>query len=302
LAIGLSFWLSPNTLQGIQNEIFAVFLLMTTFTNLDQQIIPQFTSYRIIYETREGPSRMYSWLVFLLANILVEIPWQTLMSALLFACWYYPIGMYRNGIQTDDVGERSALVFLFIWAFMLFTLSLSYLVVAGMNSGPTAVNIAQLLYSLSLIFCGVLAKPSTLPRFWIFMYRVTPLTYLVGGLLSTTLGAVPVRCSSTEMVSVLLPAGSVNRSVTSACAEYLQPYISSYGGSVVQYNSTTCLFCSITDTKLVLDSLEIHYSDRWWQLGVTFGYIFINFVATFVIYWYFRVHIKAKRQRDEGAI
>lgn len=75
------------------------------------------------------------------------------MSIVLFVCWYYPIGMYRNGSPVD-AAERGSLVFLTIWSFMMFVMTSSFAVVAGMESGPTAVNIAQLFYSLSLIFCG----------------------------------------------------------------------------------------------------------------------------------------------------
>ncbi|KAL8826678.1 MAG: hypothetical protein Q9191_003653 [Dirinaria sp. TL-2023a] len=151
--IGSSFWMSPNTIQGIQNQVFAVFLLMTTFTNLDQQIIPQITAMRRIYEIRERPSRTFSWPVFILSHILVEIPWQTLMSVMLFVCWYYPIGMHKD-LPIATASARSALVFLAIWSFMLFTSSLSLVVAVAIESAQTAVNIAQLLYSLSLIFCG----------------------------------------------------------------------------------------------------------------------------------------------------
>ena len=141
--------MSPSTVQGLQNQVFSIFLLMTTFTNLDQQIIPQFIQLRAIYEIRERPSRVYSWPVFMLSNILVELPWQTLMSVLLFVSWYFPIGTYRHAD-----GAEAVLVFLSIWSFMLFTSTLSQMVAASMESGQTAVNIAQLLYSLSLIFCG----------------------------------------------------------------------------------------------------------------------------------------------------
>ena len=75
------------------------------------------------------------------------------MSVLLFVCWYFPIGMYRNA-TADSAYERAALAFLGIWSFMLFTSTLSHMVATGIESGQTAVNIAQLLYSLSLIFCG----------------------------------------------------------------------------------------------------------------------------------------------------
>lgn len=146
--------MSPNSIQGVQNQVFAVFLLLTTFPYLDQQIISQFTAYREIYELREAPSRTYSWLVFMLSNILVEIPWQSFMSVFLFAGWYYPIGMYKNGNHTQNITELSGLVFLLIWSFMLFVLTIAYMVAASIESTLTAINITQLLYSLSLIFCG----------------------------------------------------------------------------------------------------------------------------------------------------
>ena len=43
------------------------------------------------------------------------------MAVIIFFCWYYPIGMYRNAIPAHQVHERGGLMFLFILAFMLFT-------------------------------------------------------------------------------------------------------------------------------------------------------------------------------------
>ena len=88
------------------------------------------------------------------SNIIVELPWQTLNAVLIFFCWYYPIAMYRNAIPDHQVHERGALMFLFILAFLLFTSTFAHLVVAGIESAETAGNIAQLLFSLTLIFCG----------------------------------------------------------------------------------------------------------------------------------------------------
>ncbi len=296
LVIGISFWQSPSSLQGVQNEIFAVFLLMTIFTNLDQQIIPQFAAYRSVYEIREGPSRMYSWTVFLLANYIVEMVWETFMAVILFVCWYYPIGMQRNGRPTHDVHERAGIVFLFVWSFMQFTLSLSYLVAAGIKSSATAVNIAQLLYSLSLIFCGVLAKPSVLPHFWKFMYRATPLTYYTSGLISATLGEVPVYCSAAEQIPILLPTTNSTTAVMQACENYLQEFISEHGGTLLPSSSDgMCLYCPVTSTKAVLETLEIH-GGRWWRLGVTLGYVLFNVVGTFLLYWITSVKVYSKRK------
>lgn len=88
------------------------------------------------------------------ANIVVELPWNTLAAVILFFCWYYPIGMYRNAIPEHQVHERGALMFLFLLAFLLFTSTFTHMVVAGIEMAETAGNIAQLLFSLTLIFCG----------------------------------------------------------------------------------------------------------------------------------------------------
>jgi ABC-type multidrug transport system permease subunit len=42
-------------------------------------------------QVRERPSKVYSWPAFILANILVEIPYQVLLSILVYVCYYYPV-------------------------------------------------------------------------------------------------------------------------------------------------------------------------------------------------------------------
>ena len=170
---------------GLQNQLFSIFMLMTIFGNLLQQTLPHFVTQRALYEVRERPSKTFSWKVFMLSNIIVELPWNSLMAIIIFFCFYYPIGMYKNAIPAHQVHERGALMFLLVWAFLLFASTFTHMVVAAIETAETAGNIAQLLFSLTLIFCGVLAGPSVLPGFWIFMYRVSPFTYLVDGMLST---------------------------------------------------------------------------------------------------------------------
>ena len=124
------------------------------FGNLVQQIMPHFVTQRALYEARERPSKTYGWKVFMTANIVVEMPWNTLMAAILFFCFYYPVGMYHNAEAAHQVHERGGLMFLLLWAFLLFTSTFTHMVVAGIDTAETAGNIAQLLFSLTLIFCG----------------------------------------------------------------------------------------------------------------------------------------------------
>lgn len=42
--------------------------------------MPNFVKQRDAYEVRERPSRTYSWLIFMVSNIIVEIPWNALMG------------------------------------------------------------------------------------------------------------------------------------------------------------------------------------------------------------------------------
>lgn len=71
---------------------------------------------------------------------------------------YYPIGFYRN-TTPSDLHERGALFFLYIQSFMLFASTFTHMTIAGMESVETAGNMANLVFSLSLVFCGVLAPP-----------------------------------------------------------------------------------------------------------------------------------------------
>lgn len=154
LFIGFSFWDSAISLQGLQNQLFSIFMMMTIFGNLTQQIMPHFVTQRSLFEVRERPAKTYSWTVFMLSNIIVELPWNTLMAIIIFFCWYYPIGMYRNAIPANQLHERGGLMFLLVWAFLIFTSTFTDMVVAGIETAETAGNIAQLLFSLTLIFCG----------------------------------------------------------------------------------------------------------------------------------------------------
>lgn len=76
------------------------------------------------------------------------------MAVFSFVSWYYPIGLYRNAQPTDAVTERGGLMFLFIWTFYLFTSTFSHMLIAAVELAEVGGMYANLLFSLSLIFCG----------------------------------------------------------------------------------------------------------------------------------------------------
>ena len=295
LFIGFSFWDSPLSIQGLQNQLFAIFMLMTIFGNIVQQTMPHFVTARALYEVRERQSKTYSWQVFMLSNIIVELPWNTLMAIMIFFCFYYPVGMYRNAIPMHQVHERGALMFLFVWVFLLFTSTFTDFIVAGIEMAETAGNIAQLLFSLTLIFCGVLAGPNALPGFWVFMYRVSPFTYLISGMLSVGLANTSVKCSSIELVSFDPSSGQT-------CGQYMADYISAAGGYVANPDATAdCRFCSASSTNVYLAQLSSQYSTRWRNFGIMWAFIIFNIGAALFLYWLARVPRKQKVREEAPA-
>lgn len=281
----------------MQNQLFAIFMLFTIFGNLVQQILPHFVTQRSLYEVRERPSKTYSWKVFILSNIIVELPWNTLMAVIIFVTWYYPIGLYRNAEMTNAVNERSGLMFAFIWMFLMFTSTFADFIIAGIDTAENAGNIANLMFSLCLIFCGVLASPTALPGFWIFMYRVSPFTYLVSGMMSTGLANTEVVCDSIEYLHFNPPSAKT-------CGEYLGPYMSAAGGYLNNPEAMTdCEFCSIKDTNVFLAGVNSYYSDVWRNWGLMWVYLAFNIAGAIGMYWLVRVPKGASQGEDneEGA-
>ncbi|KAH7235656.1 ABC-2 type transporter-domain-containing protein [Fusarium tricinctum] len=283
LFIGFVFFNAPNSIQGLQNQMFAIFNLLTVFGQLVQQSMPQFVIQRSLYEVRERPSKVYSWKIFMLAQIIVELPWNSLMAVIMYFAWYYPVGLYNNASDAGQTTERGALMFLLLLAFLIFTATFSTMIIAGFETPEGGANVANLLFMLCLIFCGVLATKESLPRFWIFMYYVSPFTYIVGGMLATGVANTDVICAANELVPLEPPNGST-------CVEYMGDYIKAVGGYFVDPDATeNCQFCTIEKTNTYLAGVNIDYADRWRNFGVLWIYIAFNIVAALFIYWLARM-------------
>ncbi|KAI1469035.1 ABC transporter ABCl1 [Daldinia caldariorum] len=267
LFIGFVFFRAPNTIQGLQNQMFAIFQIFTIFGQLVQQTMPHFVVQRSLYEVRERPSKVYGWKVFMLSQIVVELPWNTLMAVFMFFCWYYPVGLHHNAAAAGQTTERGALMFLLLWAFLLFTSTFTDMIIAGFETAEGGSNIANLMFMLCLIFCGALASPDTFPRFWIFMYRVSPFTYLISAMLSTAVANTNVNCAENEFVHFDPPSGQT-------CLEYLQPYANATFGYIqegTENRTSDCSYCTVSNTNAYLAGSKVYYgpmAQLWYPMGI----------------------------------
>ncbi|KAH7137782.1 ABC-2 type transporter-domain-containing protein [Dactylonectria macrodidyma] len=296
LFVGFSFFKAPNSIQGLQNQQFSIFSMLIIFSQLAQQTMPHFVTQRSLYEARERPSKIYSWKIFMLSQIIAELPWNSLMSVFMYLCWYYPVGLYRNAEPMDQVHERGALVFLYLLVFLLHASTFTDLIIAGFEAAEVAMNVFNLFFTLSLVFCGILASPDVFPRFWIFLYRASPFTYFVSGLLSSAVANTNVVCADNELLSFDPPAGQT-------CGEYMAAYINTAGGYLQDLNATVnCQFCSIDDTNVYLAGVRAPYSERWRNLGILLAYIVANVFGALAIYWLARMPKKGglfgKKKKD----
>ncbi|KAI2467417.1 ABC drug exporter AbcA [Annulohypoxylon bovei var. microspora] len=286
LVNGISFYKSPLDFQGVVNLLFSVFLITQLFSCVDQLVIPHFINGRALFEARERNSKSYAWVVFVAANVLVELLWQTIIAVPIFAAWYYPTGLALNGNSAFGTAERGAMSFLLIWLFNLWSSTISHAFAAAFDHPDMAMHLATLFYWLALVFCGILASPTQLPGFWIFMYRVSPLTYFLEGLAVAGLADARITCSSVELLHLPLPPGAG----ASTCGEYLAPFARDAGGQVLNpLASADCLYCPYADVNSILASFGMNTANGWRDVGLMVVYVFFNVLMTFVIYWLARV-------------
>ena len=142
---------------------------------------------------------------------------------------------------------------------------------------------SNFMFILVFFFCGVLASPSTMPHFWIFLYRVSPFAYFVSAILSTGLANVEVHCASNEWTIIQSPVGQT-------CGTYMEDYISRLGGYLLDSNTTDeCRYCKMKDTNVFLSSIQSEYSTRWRNFGILWAFVVFNIVAALVSYYLVRM-------------
>ena len=103
----------------------------------------------------------------MIANIVVEVPYQVVAGILSFACYYYAV----NGVQSS---LRQGLVLLYTVALFIYASTFAHMTIAALPNAQTASAIVTMLMIMMTLFNGVLQSPDALPGFWIFMYRVSP--------------------------------------------------------------------------------------------------------------------------------
>lgn len=280
---GFTFFKATNSIQGLQNQMFSVFMFTALFCILVEQMLPHYIAQRDLYEARERPSRTFSWLAFITAQITVEIPWMVLGGTIAFLCFYFPVDFAHNGTATNDVHARGIVLWMFVIQFYVWTSTLGQACIAGIEIDQNGANLATLLFSLAMLFCGVLVSKDKLPGFWIFMYRVSPFTYWVAGFLRAAVGNAAVTCAQDELLGF-------EPYFLQTCESYMAPYMKVAGGYLIDPNATSsCYYCKMSNTDAYLSTINALQFTSWEDSAIFWAYIVFNIAATIFLYWFVRV-------------
>lgn len=131
------------------------------------------------------------------------------------------------------------------------------------------------------------------------MYRVNPFTYIVEGLLGTSLANAPIHCAANEYVSFNSPPNQT-------CSEYMDPYIDVVGGYLrdttpsFDNDSEFCSYCRMNSTNQYLSGIGVSYERRWRNFGLVWVYVVFNICMAAFLYWAFRVPKKKKGHEGNG--
>ncbi|THU82570.1 hypothetical protein K435DRAFT_446226 [Dendrothele bispora CBS 962.96] len=279
LFIGFSFFKSKNTQQGTQNKLFSIFMSTIISVPLANQLQVIYINMRNIYEIRERPSRMYSWTALVASQLLVEIPWNIIGSSLFFFCWYWTVGYPSS---------RAGYTYLMMGViFPIYYTTIGQAVASMSPNAEIAALLFSFIFSFVIAFNGVV-QPFRQLGWWKWMYRVSPYTYLIEGVLGQAIGHQDIRCSDLELVTLNPPSGQT-------CSNYMDRYISSFGGYLANPDATSsCQFCPTNSTDTYLSSsFNIFYSHHWRNLGLVCVFIAFNIFAMFAFTWWFRIRTRS---------
>ncbi|KAK3997752.1 ATP-binding cassette transporter [Cladorrhinum sp. PSN332] len=296
LFIGFVFHNAPLTIQGLQNQTFAVFEMMAITGQLIDQQLPHFISQRQLYEVRERPAKTYSWLVFMLSQIVAEIPWYALCSLFMYVGFYFPVGLHHHASAAGQTAERAGLMLLLFFQFCIWVSTFTHLCVSFSETTTDAGNAANFLFVFAFFFCGVLAAPEQMPGVWTWLYRASPLSYWVSAVLSVGLANVGVECAENEFVRFSPPEGL-------SCQEYMQEYLGRAGGYLLDNldspagggGQDLCGYCRVAETNVFLKGVSSEYDTRWRNFGIVWVYVLFNVVAACGLYWLARMPKGRKR-------
>ncbi|XAR52748.1 hypothetical protein NMG60_11020974 [Bertholletia excelsa] len=203
LLFGILFWDQGKKIdnqQSLFNVLGSIFSA-TIFLGINNSssILPYVSMERTVLY-RERFAGMYEPWAYALAQIVIEVPY-ILAQTITFVIITYPmIGLYSAAYK----------VFWYFYTMFCTLLYFTYfgmLLIAITPSFPVAAILQSAFYSLFSLFCGFLVPWPQIPKWWIWMYYLSPTSWTLNGMLNSQYGDINTEIivfGETKTVSAFL--------------------------------------------------------------------------------------------------
>ena len=243
LFTGFSYWKIGTSVSDLQMRLFAIFNFIFVAPGVINQLQPHFIEKRDIYDTREKKARIYSWIAFVTALIIAELPYLCVCGVLYFACWYYTVGF------PSDSNKSGATLFVMLMYEFVYT-GIGQFIAAYAPNAVFASLINPLIISVLVSFCGVLVPYAEIQEFWRYwIYYLNPFNYLMGSMLTFTVFDAEVKCETRELAVFPPPNGTT-------CGEYLDTFMRGMGSGMNLLNPEATDACEVCEYRRGSDYLK----------------------------------------------
>ncbi|KAM4118795.1 hypothetical protein ACJW30_03G009000 [Castanea mollissima] len=184
LIFGVLYWDVGKKLNNQQNlfNIFGSMYVAVIFLGINNcsTVLPYVATERTIMY-REIFAGMYSSWAYSLAQVLVEIPYLFIETAIFVMISYPMIGYYGSAYK----------VFWYFYTIFCSLLSFNYLGMLLVSLTPNfmvAAILASAFYTTFNLFAGFLIPKPQIPKWWIWMYYLSPTSWSLNGMLTSQYG------------------------------------------------------------------------------------------------------------------
>ncbi|OBA28057.1 hypothetical protein HANVADRAFT_51777 [Hanseniaspora valbyensis NRRL Y-1626] len=281
LFVGLSYvWTgNHNWIQDGSQAFSSTFVMLIIALAMINQMHVFAYDARVLYEVREGDSSTFHWSALLITHTLIETAWSSLCIFFCFICYYWPM---RNNGRANHAGYW---FLIYVVQFPIYFISYGGWIIYMSPDIPSASMINSNLFAMMMLFCGILQPKAKMPSFWTFMYKVSPLTYVVQSMTLPIVHGKKVVCQPTELLPLEAPSGQT-------CGDFLATYTENNPGYINNPDSTgICEYCPYNTEDQVVEHFGVYWDQRWRNFGLIWAYIIFNFVAMLVCYYYMRVKV-----------
>lgn len=286
--IGFTFFQIGDSVSEQKYILFSLFQYIFVAPGVIAQLQPIFLERRDIYETREKKSKMYSWVSFVTALIVSEMPYLIICGVL-----YYLVFYFASGLPLEP-GKAGAVFFVFLVYQFIYT-GFGQFVAAYAPNAVFASLVNPLLLATLCCFCGVLVPYAQIVSFWRYwIYYINPFNYLMGSLLVFTDFDWTIRCTESEFAIFDPPENQ-------SCAQYLEAWTSGPGSRTNLVNPDATSGCRVCQYTLGRDYLyTVNLTERYYGWRDAAICVIFALSGYALVYLLMKLRTKASKKAEKS--